>query len=97
MAPESVLADLRAPLAAVFAKLDPEAETELRAPCPACGTEVTALLDAESFLAGEFARTDGIFGEVDRLARTYHWSEAEILALTVARRRRYLALAGAVS
>ena len=90
----SVLAHIRAPLAEAFAARDPEAETAVRAACPACGAEVTALLDAESFLSAELARSDGIFGEVDRLARGYHWSEAEILALGVARRRRYLALLG---
>jgi hypothetical protein len=94
LASGALLAHLRDPLAEAFAARDPDAETAVRAGCPACGTEVTALLDAESFLAAELARSDGIFGEVDRLARSYHWSEAEILALGVSRRRRYLALLG---
>ncbi|HEX9647438.1 MAG TPA: hypothetical protein VGB88_08060 [Alphaproteobacteria bacterium] len=91
--PVSVLADLRAPLAEAMARLDPEAETAVRAPCPACGADIVALIDAQSFVDNELSRPGGIFGEVDRLARTYHWAEADILALSVARRRRYLALA----
>jgi len=90
--PGLVLPVLRAPLAEALRRLDPQADTRLRFECPACGAESTAVFDAIRFVAPELGRADGIFVEVDRLARTYHWSEAEILALPVARRRRYLAL-----
>jgi hypothetical protein len=32
-----------------------------------------------------------MIGDVHRLASVYHWSEADILALPLPRRRRYLA------
>jgi hypothetical protein len=37
-------------------------------------------------------RRGGLLLEIDQLARAYHWSEADILAIPAARRRRYLAL-----
>jgi hypothetical protein len=33
-----------------------------------------------------------IFRQVDRIARAYHWTEADILSLTAARRQVYLRL-----
>lgn len=93
--PEDTLPVLRLPLAEAFLRLDPQAETRLSFACPDCGAETTALFDAAHFLMAELARTDGIFVEVDRLARSYHWSEAEILALPMGRRRRYLDLLAA--
>ncbi len=35
-------------------------------------------------------RRDGLFPEVHRIATRYHWAERDILALSWARRRRYL-------
>lgn len=35
---------------------------------------------------------EALFRDVHRLAKTYHWSEAEILRLERPRRHRYLAL-----
>ena len=83
----------RGRLAEVCAGLDPDARTEMGLSCPECGAVSSALFDASTFLLAELRRADGIFAEVDRLARAYHWSEAEILALPLARRRRYLELA----
>lgn len=93
----ALLAALRGPLEQAIADLDPDAELRLYGVCPSCGAEVRALLDAGRFLADEIWRSGAIFAEVDRLARAYHWSEAEILALPVSRRRRYLGLAVAAS
>jgi hypothetical protein len=89
---DEALAALRAPLAAAFARLDPQIETTLALDCPECGAATEALLDAGTFVLDALARTDDIFAEVDRIARRYHWSEAEILALPAGRRRRYLGL-----
>lgn len=76
--------------------LDPQAETLLETTCPACGTTVTALLDAVGFLSGEISRRSRhLFAEVHTLASVYHWSEREILAMTADRRRIYLDLIGA--
>lgn len=74
-------------------ELDPQAETTLRFVCPNCGSEFETGLDAGAFLFEELAaRSVHLFHEVDTLARTYHWSEAEILALSATRRRRYAEL-----
>lgn len=90
--PQAVLATLRSPLAEAFASLDPQAETTLAFRCPACARQSMALFDAAAFLLAELADPGGVYAHVDQLARVYHWSEAEILALPVTRRRRYLAL-----
>jgi hypothetical protein len=89
---EACLPALRAPLTAAFARLDPEAEIVLRLACPDCGHETPADLDPFALFEGRVQNGRDIYAEVDRIARTYHWSEADILALTIARRRRYLAL-----
>lgn len=80
-------------LSAAMASRDPQAELMLRPICPACGARFEALLDAASFLFDEIgARARTLLGEVHLLARHYHWSEAEILSLTPARRHAYLSL-----
>lgn len=86
------LADVET-LGAEMARLDPQAEVQLGAICPACGAPVEALLDAATVLLDELTPdADALFREVHALARHYHWSQAEILGLELPRRRRYLAL-----
>lgn len=89
---DGVIAALREPLADAFRTLDPAAETTTTFECPACQHHTTAALDAFTLFGAELARSESILVDVSRLARAYHWSEADILALPVARRRRYLAL-----
>jgi hypothetical protein len=61
--------------------------------CPACATRGQVLFDAADLLFRELGLGRGdLYGEVHRLALAYHWSEAEILALSWAKRRRYLDL-----
>jgi hypothetical protein len=63
--------------------------------CPACGHQWSAPLDAEAFVWAEIAaEAERMARAVDSLARTYGWSEAEILGLSPARRQLYLQLAG---
>jgi len=76
-----------------LAELDPQAEITVDAICPSCDESVSALVDAAAILLAELtAGDDRLLREVDAIARAYHWSEAEILALDVRRRRRYLEL-----
>jgi hypothetical protein len=82
----------RAALAAALAELDPNAECALSLTCPACGAGMTHYLDAMSLLARAVRRGGGLFRQIDLLARTYGWSEDEILALPRARRLRYCAM-----
>jgi len=83
---------LREPLSQTFSEIDAQANVTCALRCPACGEEFRAVVDAGTFLVRELVGRQGIFTEVDQLARAYHWSESEILALPVARRQRYLAL-----
>ncbi|MEU2030799.1 hypothetical protein [Nocardia amamiensis] len=70
------------------------AATVLRTRCPDCGADVSALLDPAELLWQRVAATvPRLLAEVAELAAAYRWSEADILALSVVRRRAYLELA----
>ncbi len=72
---------------------DPLADIELTCTCPDCGQAWVAPLDVPGFLWAEL--TDfamRLLQDVHVLASGYGWSEAEILALTPARRQAYLDL-----
>lgn len=80
-------------LSEVMARRDPQAEIELDAVCPDCGQSFAAPLDAARYVQEEMAQgADALYREVHALASQYHWSEAEILAMTGRQRRRYLTL-----
>jgi hypothetical protein len=71
----------------------PEADLSLALECPACGHAWEAVLDVAAFFWAEVqARARRLLREIDVLARAYHWSEAEILALSPARRGAYIEL-----
>lgn len=75
----------------LMADLDPQAELMLDATCPSCHAAVQLCFDAGQYLLREIAQSAGVlFRDVHLLASRYHWREAEILAMTAARRRRYL-------
>jgi hypothetical protein len=87
--PTGVLAEL----SAAMAQLDPQAEISLRARCPECEVSFVGLLDASALLLSELTGSlDRLLHEVHAIALRYHWSEQEILALDLRRRRRYLEL-----
>ncbi len=74
-----------------LAALDPQAEVLLDLACPACGHRWQSLLDAADCLWSEIdAAARRLLREVHALARAYHWREADILAMSARRRRRYL-------
>jgi hypothetical protein len=83
---------LRHLMAERLAALDPQAETILEADCPACGAPARLLIDAAPLVFASMAGTRRVMAEIDQIARTYHWSEREILLLPTARRRTYLDL-----
>jgi hypothetical protein len=79
--------------AVVLDEHDPQATSELVLACPACATRLTTVLDAADLLCDELAaRGDDLTVAVHLLATQYHWSEHEILALPMGRRRRYVEL-----
>ena len=88
--PESVQAAIVAELAAI----DPQAEMLLDLNCPACTHAWQGVFEIMTFLRIEMrARARRLLQEVDVLARAYGWSEAEIFALSEARRGLYVQMA----
>ena len=82
---------LRDEVSARMAALDPQADVRLALECPACGHGWQADLDVGGFVLAEVdAHAARLLAEVHGLARAYGWSEADVLALSPARRRRYL-------
>lgn len=81
----------RRALEQALAEADPDAELRLALHCPACGADGEALLDVPSFFWAEIEawvlRTSR---EVHALASAYGWREADVLAMSPARRRLYL-------
>jgi hypothetical protein len=90
---ECVPQELHGEFSSLLAALDPQAELSLALRCPACDAGFTAVLDTATVLFAELTATgDRLYREVHALALHYHWSEGDILALDVRRRRRYLEL-----
>jgi hypothetical protein len=90
---ESLDEPARDAIAGAMAERDPQAEIELELSCPSCGHGFSVLLDAGTYLLQELdARAARLLEDVHALALHYHWSEPEILALSPARRERYLEL-----
>lgn len=78
-----------------LAGLDPAADIAFSLRCPDCGHEWEAGLDVPGIIRTELhRRAQALLDEVDAIARTYHWREADILALSPVRRRDYLARIG---
>jgi hypothetical protein len=79
---------------AVLTAADPLAETLIDLACPACGTTFAVDFDVGAFVWLEVqAAARRALLQIDTLARTYGWTESEILALPQARRAAYLRMA----
>lgn len=75
--------------------MDPAAEITLEYACPACGQAWNEVFDAAALLRGDLRdQARRLMSEVAILARAYHWSEGDILALPPGRRRFYLEAVG---
>ena len=76
-----------------MAALDPQAELMFSAKCLACETVFETLFDAISIVGREIEETRRqLYRDVHLLASHYHWSEADILALSDRKRQLYLQL-----
>jgi hypothetical protein len=76
--------------------LDPLALVSFSLECPECRTCWDAPLDLDQLLWTKVqAAAERLLLDVDALARTYGWTERDVLALTPSRRAAYLQLAGA--
>ena len=83
----------QAGLAQAMADADPQADLQLALTCPACAHAWQPAFDINAFLWQELqAWTLRLLRDIDTLARHYHWSEADILALSPRRRQAYLEL-----
>jgi hypothetical protein len=83
-----------AALAEDMATLDPLSEIVIDFTCQACGHAWQCLFDIATFLWREIrARARRHLQEIDLLARTYGWSEGEILRLGDHRRSLYIQMA----
>lgn len=80
-------------VADAMAAADPAADLELAFDCPACGHSWTACFDVAAFLWREVhAWALRTLRDVHSLALAYGWREADVLALSPARRQIYLEL-----
>lgn len=74
-------------------QLAPRIDLELDITCPECGHTFLEPFDTTVFFLREMSvNGEQLLREVHLLAYHYHWSETDILSLTRARRRAYLAL-----
>ncbi len=78
-------------LEAAMEARDPVANASIATTCAACGRSSEFRFDVVPFFAAElFAIAKRLLAEVDVLARTYHWREADVLAMSAVRRQRYV-------
>jgi len=91
--PRGLPHEMQAQIAQAMAQADPQADLQLALRCPDCGHEWQPLFDVARFLWQELhAWALHMLREVDTLAASYHWAEADILALSPRRRQAYLEL-----
>lgn len=76
----------------VFDAVDPWADIAIAITCPACAHDGEVSFDISIYLWEELDRyAHGLLDDIHALARAYGWREADILALSPARRAAYLA------
>jgi hypothetical protein len=84
----------QAVLGEALAVLDPLAEILIDLTCQVCGHTWQCLFDIATFLWSEIrARSRRLLQDIDVLARTYGWTESEILRLSDHRRGLYVQMA----
>lgn len=94
--PLSLSKDVIDQLSETLGKLDPGADIKFSLSCPACNHLWSSTFDIASYLWAEIEMAARrLLPEIHALARSYGWSEKEILALSPTRRRSYLELIGA--
>ncbi len=85
--------DQVAALSEEMAARDPQLVDEFDSHCPECGADFQVRFDIQDFVLQELSQaSEQLYRHIHTLAWYYHWSEAEILAMPLARRRRYLDL-----
>jgi hypothetical protein len=85
---------VRAGLVACIDAWDPLSDIRLEAECPGCGAPESVDLDIATVVWTEIeTRAQMLLREIHILARTYGWTESDVLALSTRRRRAYVGLA----
>jgi len=83
-------------LAARFETLDPAALIVVDLNCAECKAALRASVDIAEFVAAAVDLVvDGLFRQIDAIARAYGWDEKAILALPESRRGTYVAMIAA--
>jgi hypothetical protein len=86
---------LVAAIAEKMEQADPQANVQLNLSCADCGHRWAAAFDIVSYLWSEIDQwARRILRETHLLASTYGWREADILAMSAARRQFYLEMIG---
>jgi hypothetical protein len=86
-------AELEEQISVRMAELDPQAEINLHLECPACEHAFSSTFDTADYFFRELeSREKDLLHDVHRLALAYHWSETDILRLTLRKRKLYLEL-----
>ncbi len=74
---------------------DPQADVRIDLDCASCGHRWTSPFDIARYLWTELeTHARRLLYDVHALATAYGWAEADVLAVSPARRRYYLELAG---
>lgn len=90
MRPADLPAAVRRRVVRAMSSLAPSLSHELDGRCPECGAALDFYLDVQEFTLRELRdQARHVLDDVHLIAATYHWSEAEILALPRARRMHY--------
>jgi hypothetical protein len=88
-------ADLAAGLAEAVAAADPLTDVRIALTCVRCGHGWAVGFDPAAFFWTELdALARRLLNDVHRLASAYGWHEADILAMSAARRATYLRMCG---
>jgi hypothetical protein len=78
-------------LEAALEARDPLAAASFSTVCAACGAASDFRFDVVAYFCTELLATaKRLLSDVDILARTYHWREADVLAMSAVRRRCYV-------
>ncbi|MEU1973420.1 hypothetical protein ABZ477_17330 [Microbacterium sp. NPDC019599] len=92
--PDALPARVQKAVEARAAATDPLAEISLDLTCAQCGAQWRSLLDPGEFVWQELQEWGReLLSTVHVLARSYGWTESDVLALPPARRRAYVKLA----
>jgi hypothetical protein len=91
VAPESLPEPVIAVLAAHMLEQDPQAEILLDMQCPGCEHRWSVIFDIVLYFWTELCgHAKRLMREVHTLAQAYGWSEADIVAMSAARRQFYI-------